>query len=170
MREDLDQQLCEKYPKIFANRHGDMKETAMCWGLSCGDGWYNIIDTLCANIQSHIDWSIKNHRYDVVNNTTSIRPAVKQVVAVQVKEKFGGLRFYYDGGDDYIRGLSSMAESMSIRTCEECGSPGQQRNGGWVRTLCDYHEEEHQRKIKLRDQEYEQRNYKFVAEDSGTHD
>jgi len=48
--------------------------------------------------------------------------AYRQVVAKQVKEKFGTLRFYYSGGDDYIRGVVSMAESMSGRTCEACGS------------------------------------------------
>ena len=33
MRQELDQLLCERYPKIFANRHADMKTTAMCWGF-----------------------------------------------------------------------------------------------------------------------------------------
>jgi hypothetical protein len=127
MREDLEEQLCKKYPKIFADRNRPMTETAMCWGFEHGDGWYNIIDQLCSNIQSHIDWK----------NRDSL--VVPQVVATQVKEKFGTLRFYYDGGDDYISGLTSMAESMSAVTCDECGAPGQQRSGGWIRTLCDNH-------------------------------
>ena len=67
---------------------------------------------------------------------------VRQVVAVQVKEKFGSLRFYYEGGDDYIRGLVSLAESLSHRTCEQCGSPGVGRGGGWIQTLCDLHADE----------------------------
>lgn len=65
--------------------------------------------------------------------------AVPQVVATQVKEKFGTLRFYYDGGDAFIAGLVSMATSMTAVTCEECGVPGLQRGGGWIRTLCDEH-------------------------------
>ena len=64
---------------------------------------------------------------------------VPQVVAVQVKEKFGTLRFYYNGGDEYISGLEHMADAMSAVTCEECGSPGVLRNGGWIRTLCENH-------------------------------
>lgn len=130
MKQELDEQLCAKYPKIFANRDADMTTTAMCWGFSCGDGWYNILDQLCHNIQSHTDW----HNRETVK--------VPQVVASQVKEKFGGLRFYYDGGDDYISGLASMAESMSEVTCEECGAPGQQRGGGWIYTACDAHTKE----------------------------
>ena len=60
----------------------------------------------------------------------------------QVKEKFGTLRFYYSGGDDYISGLVSMAESMSAATCEECGKPGRTNSGGWLRTLCEEHAKE----------------------------
>lgn len=127
MRDELDKKLCEKYPKIFSLRYGDMTSTAMCWGFEHGDGWYNILDRLCANIQSHIDWTEKNGG------------AVPQVIAEQVKEKFGALRFYYSGGDEYVRGLVDMAESMSGVTCEECGTPGLRRGGGWIRTLCDTH-------------------------------
>ena len=62
---------------------------------------------------------------------------------VQVKEKFGGLRFYiggvsrdkYDGVYDAI----NAAEALSYLTCEDCGAPGEPREGGWIRTLCDEH-------------------------------
>lgn len=207
MREELDKQLCEKYPKIFEDRYKDMQKTAMCWGFSHGDGWYQIINQLCANIQHHIDWSVKNNKWDLDYNAmitkalsgditdleeyykgyvnaeermketlekglVKVRPVVPQVVADQVKEKFGTLRFYYHGGDEYIHGLVAMAESMTAVTCEECGAPGEQRSGGWIRTLCDHHESERQRIMKERDRKYEQpaTNYKFVHEDSGSHD
>ena len=113
-----------------------MKETLMCWGFECGDGWYQILDSLCANIQSHINWQNKQEE------------KVPQVVATQVKEKFGGLRFYYDGGDDEISGMVRMAESWAAHTCEECGAPGTMRQGGWIRTLCDTHEEAYQNRFK----------------------
>lgn len=127
MREELDKQLCNKYPKIFAERYKPMTETAMCWGFDHGDGWYQIIDSLCGQIQNHIDW--KNRKEETV----------AQVVASQVKEKFGGLRFYYDGGDDYISGLVSMAESWAANTCETCGRPGRLRGRGWFYTACNDH-------------------------------
>ena len=127
MREELDNKLCEKYPKIFADRNRPMTETCMCWGFECGDGWFNIIDQLCSNIQHHIDWK---------NRTEG---KVAQVVAEQVKEKFGTLRFYVRGGDDYTNGLISMAESMSSVTCEECGNLGKTSGTGWVSTLCEEH-------------------------------
>lgn len=142
MKQELDEQLCARYPKIFVDRHADMRTTAMCWGFECGDGWYNILDQLCGNIQSHIDWSIKNNAWDVEKDSKNIRSIVPQVVAAQVKEKFGSLRFYYDGGDDYIQGLSVMAESMSMVTCETCGAPGKTRGRGWMYTACDTHAQE----------------------------
>ena len=44
MKDELDNKLCEKYPKIFKMRNASMQETAMCWGFP-GDGWFNIIDS-----------------------------------------------------------------------------------------------------------------------------
>jgi hypothetical protein len=63
----------------------------------------------------------------------------RQVTVDQVKEKFGTLRFYYTGGDDYISGITSMAEAMSGVTCEVCGNVGELHGGGWLRTRCDTH-------------------------------
>jgi hypothetical protein len=70
------------------------------------------------------------------------------VIVEQIKEKFGGLRFYYQGGDEYIGGLVSMAESWAGIACEDCGGIGKRRGGGWVRTLCDKHEAEHNARIE----------------------
>ncbi len=134
MREELDEQLCKKYPLIFKNRHGDMRETLMCFGFEHGDGWYQILDSLCGNIQSYIDWKNRSAAAGYKD-----WKEVPQVVAVQVKEKFGGLRFYYDGGDEHISGMVRMAESWASVTCEECGNPGTIRSGGWIRALCDIH-------------------------------
>ena len=143
MRQELDQALCEKYPAIFAQRHGDMRETAMCWGFEHGDGWYNIIDQLCANIQNHIDWQNEQRTRLLEDNpyNHAVPEACAQVIATQVKEKFGTLRFYYEGGDDYVDGMVRMAESMSGVTCERCGAPGKTRGRGWITTLCDVHAE-----------------------------
>jgi hypothetical protein len=154
MREELDRRLVEKYPLIFKDRYAPMTETAMCWGFDHGDGWYQIIDSLCGQIQNHIDWSHKSHQWDLKwneehpDNPREVRDPIPQVVATQIKEKFGGLRFYYDGGDDVIDGMVRMAESWAANTCEECGHPGTMRHGGWIRTLCDKHEEEYQNRFK----------------------
>lgn len=120
----------EQFPKMFAGKYG---------GFAVSTGWYPILEKLCANIQHHIDWK---------NKTSEVVP---QVVVAQIKEKFGGLRFYYDGGDEYISGLVSMAESWADVVCEECGGIGKRRNGGWIRTLCDRHEAEHQERKRAQE-------------------
>lgn len=57
---------------------------------------------------------------------------------LQVKEKFGGLRFYIGGGTESIFSRIGKAESESLRTCEECGEIGTPRTSvnGWIKTLC----------------------------------
>lgn len=129
----FEQRLKEKYPKMFSRPYG---------GVAVGAGWWPIIESLCANIQHYADWQNKNHEK---------HPVVPQVVVSQIKEKFGGLRFYYDGGDDEISGMVRMAESWADHSCEECGAPGKSRNGGWIKTLCDKHEEERQERFRQRE-------------------
>ncbi len=132
MTEEKDRLLSERYPEIFKDHRRGARETPASFGFDCSDGWFDIIDTLCKNIQHHLTYHrARNH---MTNEEFEERI---QVRAVQVKEKFGGLRFYVSGGDDYVRGLISMAEGFSFKTCEDCGHPGTQRTGGWIRTLCD---------------------------------
>jgi hypothetical protein len=128
--EDFSKRMEATYPKIFAGQYG---------GFAVGSGWWPIIESLCANIQSHTDWWNKNRE---------TRPVVEQVVVAQIKEKFGGLRFYYEGGDDQISGMVRMAEAWASHSCEECGAFGKRRSGGWIRTLCDHHEAERQEQMK----------------------
>ena len=104
------QNLVTKYPKIFS----------IVKYLECGDGWYTLIDELCHCLQHNTD-----------NNQNQ-----PQVVASCVKEKYGGLRFYTDGGTDYAEGMITFAEHMSYSICEMCGNPGKPE-GGWISTLCE---------------------------------
>ena len=56
---------------------------------------------------------------------------------VQVKEKFGGLRYYINAGNARIYNLITLAERLADVTCENCGRLGKERPGGWIQTLCD---------------------------------
>ena len=77
----------------------------------------------------------------VAGDFRPVPESIPQVTLDQVKEKFGTLRFYYSGGDEYISGMVTMAEAMSGTTCEGCGNPGERRGGGWVHTYCEPCEE-----------------------------
>jgi hypothetical protein len=159
MRKELDEALCAKYPLIFKNRNGSPQETLMCFGFEVGDGWFNIIDTLCGILTSeyrgaknryehlmevgvgNVIWGTKIVTQEEVDEA-KVRmdeEAAKVPVAVQVKEKFGGLRFYVQAATDKHYNYISFAESMSYVTCEVCGSPGKRYTDGWHKTLCDIH-------------------------------
>ena len=98
-----------------------MMSTAMCWGFECGDGWYHILDTLCQRIQDECD-------------QTGV-----QIKALQVKEKYGTLRFYTDTGNEIFWDYIDEAELLSSVTCEQCGAPGKIRGQGWYYTACYEH-------------------------------
>lgn len=85
----------------------------------------------------------ENRRQELMEqHPRPVPDSIPQVTLDQVKEKFGTLRFYYTGGDDYISGMVSLAESLSGVTCESCGSPSEvQNDGGWMRSICNSCEE-----------------------------
>jgi len=80
---------------------------------------------------------------DIQNAKLNMEEEAERVpVAVQVKEKFGGLRFYVDRASEKHYNYINFAENISHRTCEECGSPGMTYTMGWHRTLCEKHADE----------------------------
>ena len=125
MSPELANKLIEQYPEQFKN----LKY------LECDDGWYEILSRLCY---------IVNYR---LNYNKRINEPLEPFYWSQIKEKFGGLRAYCHGTDDFIRGAIEMAESMSYITCEVTGEKGKVRykrfdeDGqpipAWVKTLCD---------------------------------
>jgi hypothetical protein len=130
--EEMQDYFPKVYPKIFSGKYG---------GIAVGKGWFDLLNQACRLIQSHLDW----------------KKDVPQVVAEQVKEKFGGLRFYVQGGDDYTQGIIAMAEQMSMMMCEECGAPGDRGGDGWITTLCETHRAERDEARKKAMEEYEHR-------------
>lgn len=130
MKEELQLELLKKYPKILKNFGGDPMQTCMAWGIDVEDGWYNLLDHCMKKLQYFCDICSKDGR-DV------------QVVADQIKEKFGGLRFYVsiygteNVEDCIIDDIISEAERKAVNTCEITGENGSLCNrGGWYKTLC----------------------------------
>jgi hypothetical protein len=124
MKRELQKQLFDKYPQLFTQKDLPPTQSNMCFGFECGDGWFTLLDNLCKII-----YDDRGYSYDVT--------------VTQVKEKFGGLRFYYTGGNDFISGAVMLAEKMSEHICEECGDKGSiNYDAGWLRCRCEKHKEE----------------------------
>lgn len=88
---------------------------AECFDFSVPGGWRDIVAALCDELAKEPDCRIS-----------------------QVKEKFGGLRVYREGGTAKQTALILAAEDKAARTCQRCGADGaKRRSTGWVRTLCD---------------------------------
>jgi hypothetical protein len=92
-----------------------------CGFFGVGNGWFPLIKELIEDLIS-LGWD-------------------KQTC--QVKEKFGGLRFYINAGSDEIFDRLTKAERDSYEICETCGEKGELRKDlGWFFTLCDKHHQE----------------------------
>ena len=136
----------DEFVKHLEITYPEMYDNVYC-GISIEPGWHNIVELASHAIYANAKWKIEQRERLLKDNKhgLDIPDEIDFPKVAQIKEKFGTLRFYVDGGDDFTNGVATMAELMSGRTCETCGSIGSKRSGGWIRTLCDKHEEEYQR-------------------------
>ena len=119
MKKETEQWFYETYPQLFREHSLPATQTCMCWGLDVGDGWTDILKEMCESIQNHI------------KETGNF-----EVAFTQVKEKFGSLRVYVNGGDDKIYDFINEAERKSEITCEQTGKPAKIQNvDGWYKTV-----------------------------------
>lgn len=123
MNKKLEDVFVKEFPIMFKDMYGDRGQTCLSFGIECCDGWFDLIHNLCKEIQAELEKEGQVENFKVL----------------QVKEKFGTLRFYCSGRTDTIQGLIFMAEEQSAVTCERCGKTGTLRKGGWLATLCDEH-------------------------------
>lgn len=137
----------DRFVEELSTKYPEMYKDVYC-GISIHEGWFEIVRCLSDRIYSHYKHQIQTRERLLKDNPYDhpIPEATEFPKVAQIKEKFGGLRFYVDGGDEYTYGAIAIAESWADRTCETCGAPGTRRSGGWVRTLCDTHEAEHQKR------------------------
>ena len=120
------ERLHASFPKLFQSRIN----------IECRDGWFDLVNQLCVDISKECkqlgladdDWPC----------------------AIQIKEKFGCLRFYTSSSTDSISELKQQAMNKSMTICEVCGIPGTHYAENCYRTLCDSCEAEHQKELKER--------------------
>lgn len=101
--------LVKKYPKLFKHCYPE-----------CDKGWLSLINSLCSQLQ-----------YDIDHNKQP------QIEFSQIKEKFGQLRLYTRGHNDYQDGMITLIERLSETICMSCGSNKDvKQTEGWIVTLC----------------------------------
>jgi len=106
--------LLNAFPSLYAGHTQPPSESLMCFGFECGDGWFQLIWDLSEKLEA------------------------EGIVAVQVKEKFGSLRFYTDTDTDAAYAAIEEASEKSSKTCELCGAPGEiSYRGYWLKALCE---------------------------------
>ena len=118
------------YNKVLAILHKHFKFTRKInyisqpnpynYRFGVGDGWYKLLKSLI----------IKIKKEDTKNNY------ITQVT--QIKEKFGGLRFYVNGTSNKNWDYIHFAENKSYTICESCGAQSNVGilNTGWLVTRC----------------------------------
>jgi hypothetical protein len=120
-KERMQKDFFDKYPMLFPNGH------PRC-GFSVDYGWWPLLTTLCDDLMKIVE--------------ESPLPMEEKAFRVdQVKEKFGGLRFYlgavHESISEKVYERVTESESLSFKVCEKCGQPGSEGGLGWIKTLCD---------------------------------
>lgn len=104
------QQLYEAFPRLYRGRQLPASESSMSWGFECGDGWFDLIGNLSKAIED-------NARSEGIDPQSDHWPE-----AVQVKNKFGSLRFHLRHNTEATRMLRDAALTASQGIADEPGA------------------------------------------------
>lgn len=116
MTDEKELALVRDFPGLFRDHRGDPRKTCMSWGCAVGDGWEPLLRRLC--------------------EAARLEPGGPHFA--QIKEKFGGLRVYWNNATEKLWVASQLAEDESFKTCEACGTVEDvaTKGPGWIKTLC----------------------------------
>jgi hypothetical protein len=124
-------ELTERYPLSLAQMlqpHDPPHQPITLFGFECREGWRHLITRLLDRLEAEIAAKPESAR--------------SGTYVSQIKEKFGGLRFYVNGGvSEEMQAAIRVAGDESLTICEVCGAAGKavQSPRGWVRTVCPDH-------------------------------
>ena len=175
MKAELQNKILHEFPWMFVHAYDSMNMPfhPICFGIECGDGWYALVHDLCEIISNYC----RNCTEDNIREFRRINKWKRlvfwakdmlkpkhlrfkpshlrvQVSVLQIKEKFGGLRFYYNvqGKCDYrfIDGAVDFAENLSYNTCEYCGTTSDKvgMTEGWVCVICEDCQNKQENKLR----------------------
>jgi len=111
MKMNTSAEVRNKYPKIL----GEVD-------IAIPDTWINLIDQMCREIV----------------NFHNLFPEFEYTRCVQIKEKFGGLRFYVESEYPEVSQIIRKYEELSFELCQECGCTDCEvkPTTNWIMYLC----------------------------------
>ena len=106
--------LLEQYEKVGSYY-------PIAFGFECDDGWVDLLDELMEKLKE----------FD----------KLKSINIHQIKEKYGGLRFYTNYSyNEELYNIIKEFEEKSYTICEICGKEAVIcKSGNWYKTVCENH-------------------------------
>ncbi len=98
--------------------------------FDCGPGWYHLIYDLSIKIEKILQEKAKIPI--ILENEGNF-----EMFAIQIKEKYGTLRFYMSYENEEITELIREAKASSSQTCDNCGGSAKMRGTTWLEVKCD---------------------------------
>ena len=125
MSPHLEEKLYREFPDLFeyAIPGRSKVEYPIEYGIECGDGWFHPIFTLCCmihnefiNRQRDIEFTKRhNERVDageLIGKRRRVPKKIKYPKVVQIKSKFGSLRFYVNNTTTEMASAISYTELL----------------------------------------------------------
>ena len=105
-------EILNKYPSLYREKDLPMGKSCMHWGLDVPEDWLPMIDKLSRALENAPKYSYKTE----TDNESSYVQVKVEIIAKQVKQKFGDLRFYYK----IELPVGGRPEDMSDEQVERC--------------------------------------------------
>ena len=113
--------IMQTWPQVYGSVYPPSTTSFLSEGFQCGPGWYPLIERLSADIAAILD-----------------EMPLEAFRVLQVKQKFGGLRFRVTGSNERILNRIAQAQVEAAHTCEGCGRTSRIRSiDMWLTTGCE---------------------------------
>ena len=145
---EKNKELCEKYPFLIPSNRWSGKRITDCCGLDGEEGYWP------GEPEEHpeYDWSYTEldempfgwkkafgeQICEEIMQELVEHDCVDQYRILDIKEKYGSLRWYDSGGTEKIYNeIIPKYEALSEKTCIRCGAPATKISTGWISPWCD---------------------------------
>jgi len=124
MKQELEKQLLEKFPRLYIQHSWGTDKSCMAWGFPNHDGWFSLIYRMSAALEVAFQ--------NLPEEERTVAEKEHFYTVGQIKNKFGVLRVYMDfpkvfasgSGYEAMRAIIEKAEEESEESCMKCGLPG----------------------------------------------